>query len=183
MYSLDVKSRHPIECTQKILGFLRIRKRMEIRVSTSSFDHCGDMPDVKSDLGILGVNAAHVLGYHFVRMDVWPGAGYVFLHVYLVDNGKEKFRTIQIMDFFVEPKHRDLGIGTELMLLITKIANKNSARIIFGVLEANGDLEARKRFFTKNDFELVENRNLGLSCICAMKLMNYECLDESMFAH
>lgn len=173
---LKLNRAYPIEYRKKLLGLFGVRRHFELGVNDFGFEsfsqdsHTG--LDVKSHLSILGIPIDNILGYNHIRMDEWRHTGLIHSFVYLVDDGREKFRVLQIMDICIKPEFRGLGIGSRVLELIEGISKQNSIRCIFGVLEKKDNLEERKNFFMKNGFQLKENPRFGLSNICAVKFVS-----------
>ena len=59
----------------------------------------------------------------------------------------------KILDIIVEPTFQNLGVGTELVKHVEKIARENSARVI--VIECQTSNYPAIRFFQKNKFQIT----------------------------
>lgn len=170
MKHLQVKHSYSIAHKRKVFKFLK--DSFEVKVSNSGFEECKDMPWVKSQLHTLGLNIERVHGSYFVRMDNYEHMGALKLFIYLVDDGGSIFFVVQIMDIFVKPKWRRLGIGSQLIRLILHIATENSVKFVFGDLELKDDLEARKKFYSENGFQVVGNLGPKKNKFFAFKYLN-----------
>lgn len=168
---LNIRASYPITYTKQVMWFFNMTKSIEIQTSLSEFIPYKDA-HAKSNLNILGVQAHAVLGYNHLTMREMYHTGLIHLFFYVVDDGQEIFRVLEIKDIVIEAKFRSLGIGSKLIRLMEEICWQNSVKCIFGTLEAKGGLEARKDFFMRNGFQLKQSPSFGFSNICAIKFIN-----------
>ena len=79
---------------------------------------------------------------------------------------------MEILDVAVGSKYRNKGIGRQLLSILEEIALENKIEYIIGELQEEGvdePIDARKRFFEKNDFLVWEDKKSNFSGWVAKK--------------
>ncbi|HVW66720.1 MAG TPA: GNAT family N-acetyltransferase [Candidatus Peribacteraceae bacterium] len=166
---LRINNSYLLRYEKRKWGIFKDSKELVINVDFENRDGSLGNSDEKSYLNAFGINTDSVCMIHDIILRLSSGRGHVYLFVYQAVEGKRKFKVLQLMDIYLEPKFQNLGIGSQLIKLIEEICKNNSISYIFGILQKDEALERRKGFFIKNGFQLRNDPRFPMSNIGAAK--------------
>jgi len=120
----------------------------------------------------LNIGADKINKIYFYKFESYPYIDTWNINIYYYSYKEQNLKLMEIVDICIDSKYQNRGIGSQIMSILEKIAIKNGINYIVGELEEDRDgepLEDRKRFFTKNGFNLEKSNNPKFSGVVAKK--------------